>query len=98
MATTIRPITSSAPPATANRTAKAAPASVVDTLTPRELDVLARMAEVWSNAATAQRLFLSERTVETHTGSIFAKLRLTESADENRRVRAILTYLESRSA
>lgn len=72
--------------------------SVLDSLTPRELEVLTQMAEGCSNQAVATRLFLSERTVETHVGSIFAKLRLAESPDENRRVRAILTYLEARAS
>lgn len=72
-------------------------ASALDALTPRELDVLALMAEGWSNAAIGQRLFLSERTIETHTGSIFGRLGIAESPDENRRVRAILTYLEART-
>lgn len=70
--------------------------SVLDALTVREIDVLERMAEGWSNAAIAHRLHLSERTVETHIGSIFGKLGLADSPDENRRVRAILTYLEAR--
>jgi DNA-binding NarL/FixJ family response regulator len=69
--------------------------SVLDSLTPRELDVLSLMAQGWSNAASGRRLFLSERTIETHCGGIFAKLDLTASADENRRVRAILTYLDA---
>lgn len=67
----------------------------LDALTPRELDVLSLMAQGWSNAAIGKRLFLSARTVETHCGSLFAKLGLTESVDENRRVRAILTYLDA---
>ena len=71
--------------------------SVLGALTPRELDVLALMAEGWSNQAIAQRLFLSERTIETHIGSLFAKLSLADSPDENRRVRAILAYLDARS-
>lgn len=67
-----------------------------DALTGREVEVLALMAEGWSNQAIAARLFLSERTIETHIGSIFAKLGLSESPDENRRVRAILAYLDVR--
>lgn len=73
-------------------------ASVLEALTPRELDVLALMAEGWSNSAIGARLFLSERTVETHIGSVFAKLCLGDSPDGNRRVQAILAYLEARAA
>ena len=65
---------------------------------PRELEVLALMAEGWSNQAIGTRLFLSERTIETHIGGIFAKLHLTDSPDEHRRVRAILTYLDARTS
>lgn len=73
-------------------------ASVLDALTPRELDVLALMAEGWSNHIVSIRLFLSERTVETHISSISAKLGLTESSEGNRRVQAILAYLEAGTA
>lgn len=71
--------------------------TVLDALTPRELEVLDLMAQGWSNAAIAKRLFLSERTVQTHIGNIFAKLDLPESPDEHRRVRAILAYLEAQT-
>lgn len=71
--------------------------SVLDGLTQRELDVLGQMAQGSSNAAIARRLFLSERTVETHIGNIFAKLALPESPDEHRRVRAILAYLDAKA-
>jgi len=71
--------------------------SVLEGLTPRENEVLALMARGWSKAAIAQRLFLSERTVETHISSIFSKLGMIESPDGNRRVRAILTYLDARA-
>lgn len=70
-------------------------ASILDELTPRELDVLHSMAEGRSNSAIAQRLFLSERTVETHIGNIFVKLDLPATPNEHRRVRAILTYLDA---
>ena len=72
--------------------------AVLEGLTSREEEVLALMAEGWSNQAIATRLFLSERTIETHIGSIFAKLELPETADGNRRVRAILAYLEADGA
>jgi DNA-binding NarL/FixJ family response regulator len=64
-------------------------------LTPREGEVLALMAEGRSNAAIAQRLFLSESAVGKHTANIFAKLDLAVSDDDNRRVLAVLAYLNS---
>jgi DNA-binding NarL/FixJ family response regulator len=63
------------------------------TLTPRELEVLGEMAQGKSNAAIAASLVLSERAIEKHTNSIFAKLALTEERDLNRRVKAALPYL-----
>lgn len=66
-------------------------------LTPRERDVLGLMAEGLTNAAIGRRLFLSLRTVETHIASIFAKLRVPESEDAHRRVRAILAYLDDQA-
>jgi len=62
-------------------------------LTPRERQVLAQMAEGRTNAGIAQRLFLADRTVETHVTSIMTKLDLHESTTENRRVLAVLTWL-----
>jgi DNA-binding NarL/FixJ family response regulator len=62
-------------------------------LTPREREVLALMAEGRTNAGIAHRLFLTERTVETHVASIMSKLGLTESAHEHRRVLAVLAWL-----
>ncbi|MEV7184106.1 response regulator transcription factor [Kitasatospora sp. NPDC093102] len=63
-------------------------------LTPRERDVLAMMAEGRSNAAIAQRLHFSEGAVSKHTSNIFAKLDLGASDDDNRRVLAVLAYLD----
>ncbi|MFD8077123.1 response regulator transcription factor [Streptomyces sp. NPDC059718] len=65
-------------------------------LTPRELEVLALMAEGRTNLGIARRLWLTERTVETHVASIMAKLGLTTSAEHNRRVLAVLAYLTAR--
>ena len=64
-------------------------------LTARELEVLALMAEGRSNVAIAQRLFISEKAVSKHAAGIFAKLDLVPSDDDNRRVLAVLAYLES---
>ena len=63
-------------------------------LTPRELEVLALMAEGRSNAAIAQRLVITERAITKHTSNIFTKLDLPPSDDDNRRVLAVLAYLD----
>jgi DNA-binding NarL/FixJ family response regulator len=63
------------------------------TLSPRERDALALMAEGRSNAAIAQRLFITESAVAKHIASIFLKLNLQPSDDDNRRVLAVLAYL-----
>jgi DNA-binding NarL/FixJ family response regulator len=68
--------------------------SELDWLTPRELEVLSEMAQGKSNAAIAATLVLSERAVEKHTNSIFSKLGLSEERDVNRRVKAVLLYLQ----
>jgi DNA-binding NarL/FixJ family response regulator len=65
------------------------------TLTPREREVLALMAEGRSNAAIAAKLFVTEKAVAKHTAAIFAKLDLAVSDDDNRRVLAVLAYLNS---
>jgi DNA-binding NarL/FixJ family response regulator len=64
-------------------------------LTAREREVLALMAEGRSNSAIAQRLFVTEKAVSKHSTSIFAKLGLASSDDDNRRVLAVLAYLNS---
>jgi DNA-binding NarL/FixJ family response regulator len=68
---------------------------VLATLTPRERDVLALMAEGRSNAAIAGILVVSDRSVEKHVGNIFSKLGLAASDADHRRVLAVLRYLES---
>ena len=65
------------------------------TLTPRECDVLALMAEGRSNAGIAAALVVSAGVVEKHVASIFAKLGLPPSEADNRRVLAVLRYLGS---
>jgi DNA-binding NarL/FixJ family response regulator len=64
-------------------------------LTAREREVLALMAEGRSNAAIGQRLFITDKAVSKHAAGIFAKLDLAPSDDDNRRVLAVLAYLES---
>ncbi len=66
---------------------------VLARLTAREQDILELMAQGRSNAAICARLFVSPKTVETHVGSIFAKLGLLPAADDHRRVLAVLSYL-----
>ena len=67
----------------------------VSRLSPREREVLALMAEGRSNAAIAQRMFITEKAVSKHAAGIFGKLDLAPSDDDNRRVLAVLAYLES---
>jgi DNA-binding NarL/FixJ family response regulator len=62
-------------------------------LSAREREVLGLMAEGRSNSAIAQRLFVTEKAVSKHSSSIFAKLDLAPSDDDNRRVLAVLAYL-----
>jgi DNA-binding NarL/FixJ family response regulator len=69
--------------------------SPVERLTERERDVLSLMAEGRSNQAIGEQVFLSAKTVETHVSSIFSKLGLQPSHGDNRRVLAVLTFLES---
>ena len=64
-------------------------------LTSREREVLALMAEGRTNVGIARRLWLTERTVETHIGSILAKLGLANSDEDHRRVLAVLVHLSS---
>ncbi|WP_116046480.1 response regulator transcription factor [Amycolatopsis palatopharyngis] len=65
----------------------------LDALTARESEVLGLMAQGLSNTAIANTLVVSHGAVEKHIGNIFAKLGLEASAEEHRRVRAVLTYL-----
>ncbi len=64
-------------------------------LTDKEREVLAEMATGLSNAAISKKLFMSERAVEKHITSVFQKLGLAEEGDLNRRVSAVLAYLEA---
>jgi DNA-binding NarL/FixJ family response regulator len=67
--------------------------SSIGLLTPREREVLGLMAEGRSNAAIAARMFVTEKAVSKHTNNIFSKLQLPPSEDDNRRVLAVLAYL-----
>src|SRR5918996_4028383 len=68
----------------------------LEDLSPRELEVLALMAEGRSNAGVARQLWVTEGTVEKHVRSILRKLRLPEGEDDHRRVLAVVTYLDAR--
>ncbi|MEY2477694.1 MAG: hypothetical protein QOG87_3009 [Actinomycetota bacterium] len=68
----------------------------LDALTPRERDVLALMAQGYSNAGIARRVFVAEGTVEKHVHSILLKLQLEETEDDHRRVLAVITFLDAR--
>jgi DNA-binding NarL/FixJ family response regulator len=65
----------------------------VQSLTGREREVLGLMAEGRSNAAIARQLSIAEKSVSKHTNSIFGKLGLAQSCDDNRRVLAVLAHL-----
>jgi DNA-binding NarL/FixJ family response regulator len=67
----------------------------IDDLSEREREVLALMAEGRSNRAIAERLFITDRTVEKHVKGILTKLRIPPSQDDHRRVLAVLAYLGS---
>ena len=67
----------------------------LDRLTPREAETLTHMAEGRSNAAIAKVMFVTEKTVAKHVNNIFSKLNLPPSEDDNRRVIAVLQYLEA---
>jgi DNA-binding NarL/FixJ family response regulator len=69
--------------------------SVLSGLTEREYEVLQELAAGRSNAATAKALFMSERAVEKHVGSVFSKLGILHESDVNRRVMAVLAFLEA---
>ncbi len=76
--------------------ARSAPRSTeLDGLTPRERDILAELATGRSNAAIADRLSLSERSVEKYINTLFAKLGLVDDSSLNRRVKAVLLYLSA---
>jgi DNA-binding NarL/FixJ family response regulator len=68
----------------------------IDALSPREREVLALMAEGRSNAGIARQIVVTEGTVEKHVRSILLKLRISETEDDHRRVRAVITFLETR--
>src|SRR2546429_4433831 len=68
----------------------------LDVLSPREREVLSLMAEGRSNAGIAHQLWITEGTVEKHVHSILTKLRLPATEDDQRRVIALITFLDAR--
>ncbi|HIW61355.1 MAG TPA: response regulator transcription factor [Candidatus Stackebrandtia excrementipullorum] len=71
--------------------------SLFDELTPREQEVLGLMAEGRSNSAIAKELFVTDKAVDKHSNNVFRKLGLAQSSDDNRRVLAVLTYLDGQN-
>jgi DNA-binding NarL/FixJ family response regulator len=71
------------------------PQAQFNDLTPREKEVLRLMAEGYTNSAIAQRLSVSERTVESHVNNLFSKLGLTSEATHNPRVMAVRLFLQA---
>jgi DNA-binding NarL/FixJ family response regulator len=71
--------------------------SALDTLTEREREVLALVAQGHSNAAGAAALYLPDRTVEAHMRSVFLKLGIQDDSGTHRRVRAVIAFLEAGS-
>ena len=69
-------------------------APTLSRLTPREREVLSELAAGFSNRTIAERLVLSQRAVEKHINSIFAKLELTVDDAVDRRVKAVLMFLD----
>jgi DNA-binding NarL/FixJ family response regulator len=82
------------PEVVARLLASNAAAGELAVLSPREREVLGLMAEGRSNLAIAQQLVITERAVAKHTASIFLRLGLQPSDDDNRRVLAVLAYLD----
>jgi len=72
--------------------------SLLQRLSPRELEVLAEMAKGLNNAGIAEVLFISPRAVEKHINAIFTKLGLSFEEATHRRVRAVLLYLAETGA
>jgi DNA-binding NarL/FixJ family response regulator len=69
--------------------------NAVDTLTPREREVLMLMAQGLDNAELGKRLFVSDNAIQKHIGNIFLKLGLPATEGGHRRVLAVLSYLDS---
>ncbi|WBB75252.1 response regulator transcription factor [Micromonospora sp. WMMD1128] len=82
------------PEVVAQLLARRAGAEPLGELTAREREVLGLMAEGRSNAAIAARLFVTAKAVDKHINNIFSKLRMPQSGDDNRRVLAVLAYLD----
>jgi serine/threonine-protein kinase PknK len=68
----------------------------LDVLSPREREVLSLMAEGRSNAGIAHQLWITEGTVEKHVHSILTRLRLPSTPDDQRRVLAVIAFLDAR--